>query len=133
MTNEVLGRKMHCHSFSLAGVLSETNWKDFLAELTAAIDMNAAGSPAVWQYPLNGAGGTGATIVQPITDSFLIVDTWPDHKGAYLFVCSCRAFDHRTIKRVLKQWSLTVFGEVGHTLRIPTEQPVATLEMFSAP
>jgi hypothetical protein len=30
--------------------------------------------------------------VLPITESFLALDTWSDHDGAYLFVCSCRPF-----------------------------------------
>ena len=116
-----LGRNMYSYSFALTGLLSAEQWCSFLDEVTQAIGMTPVYSPAVWRYPLCGAGGTGETIVQPITESFLAVDTWPDHGGAYLLVCSCRPFDPHVIQTILAKWKLGIGGEVGHTLRIPSE------------
>lgn len=111
---------MHFHSFALTGVLSSKEWQHFLYDITKLIGMNPVYTPAVWDYPLCDAGGKGQTIVQPITESFLAVDAWPDHKGAYLVVCSCKSFEPHLIKGVLRQWGLSLAGEGGHSLRIPS-------------
>jgi S-adenosylmethionine/arginine decarboxylase-like enzyme len=120
MNIEVLGRCMYQHSFTLSGVLSEDHWQLFLRTLARAMNMQAVGKPGIWSYPTAGAGGNGQTIVQPITDSFLAVDTWPDHKGAYLVICSCHQFDPHEIILQCKEFGLSVTGEVGHVMRLST-------------
>lgn len=87
-----LGRRMHARGWVLRGRLSLPRWRGFLIECAAALGMEPAGEAATWKYPFKGKGGSGHTVVQPITESFLALDTWPDHDGAYLFVCSCRDF-----------------------------------------
>ncbi len=122
MEEQALGRSMHMHSFSLQGTsMPHENWRRFLDELVKAIGMRPVGMPAMWHYPTErgGHGGFGTTMIQPITESFLAVDTWPDHGGAYLIVCSCRRFDVQQIKPLLKKWHLTICGESGHVLRLP--------------
>jgi hypothetical protein len=118
----VLGRTMHFHGFSLSGSMENERWRVFLADATAAIDMEPAGDAAEWTYPLaNGAGGTGSTICQPITESFLALDTWPDHGdhgGAYLIVCSCRPFFPGDLDHVFRKHGLTVTGDADHRLEI---------------
>ena len=95
-----LGERIRSFGVVLHGHLAETRWLQFLHEVALAIGMNAVGSPAVWTYPVDGKGGCGQTIVLPITESFLALDTWPDHAGAYLFVCSCRAFYSEDVDQV---------------------------------
>lgn len=89
---EVLGSRMRSFGLVLHGMLTEKQWKEFLVAVCDAIGMYPVGEPAVWTYPLEGKGGVGQTVMLPITESFLVVDTWSDHDGAYLFVCSCREF-----------------------------------------
>ena len=84
---------MHSQNVVLRGRLSDDAWRAFLVDCVSAMGMTTAGDPAVYRYPLDGKGGTGLTIMQPITESFLVVDTWPDHDGAYLHVSSCKPFD----------------------------------------
>lgn len=103
---EDLGKRMRSFGLSLHGRLPETRWTQFLNEVCLAIGMTAVGSPAVWNYPLHGKGGTGQTIMLPITESFLVLDTWSDHDGAYLFVCSCRPFYSEDIDAVAKLFGL---------------------------
>lgn len=118
--DEPLGRSMHFHAFSLQGTsMPRENWRRFLDELVVTIGMTPVGAPAVWHYPTDkGFGGFGSTLVQPITESFIAVDTWPDHGGAYLIICSCRRFDAHQIKPLLKKWHLAICGEIGHALRL---------------
>jgi S-adenosylmethionine/arginine decarboxylase-like enzyme len=101
-----LGQRMHVFAVVLRGALSEQNWLCFLHDLCETIGMAQAGAPAVWTYPMHGKGGTGKTIVLPITESFLALDTWPDHDGAYLFVCSCKPFDLFVVNRVASKFDL---------------------------
>jgi hypothetical protein len=102
-----LGAKMHSAGFVLKGELSETRWREFLYAVTDAIGMEAVGEPAVWVYPIEGGkGGKGATYVLPITESFLALDTWSDHRGAYLFVCSCRFYYLAHIVQVAREFGL---------------------------
>lgn len=106
MAEVPLGERMHSFGLVLHGTLSETRWLQFLHEVALAIGMSAVADPAVWTYPLDGKGGTGQTIVLPITESFLALDTWADHSGAYLFVCSCRNFQCEHIETVAELFRL---------------------------
>lgn len=121
--NPSLGRSMQSHSFALGGVMSSGAWYSVLSEIIDAIGMTPVYKPAIWNYPFCGGGGNGQTIVQPITESFLALDIWPDHAGAYLVVCSCRPFDPQVIKGVLSKWKVSVTGECGHNLSIPQRRP----------
>lgn len=103
-----LGEHMHSFGVVLRGELSESKWLCFLHTLTEAIGMTAAGAPAVWHYPMHGKGGNGTTIVLPITESFLALDTWPDHRGAYLFICSCKPFDQFIVDRTATRFEMAV-------------------------
>jgi hypothetical protein len=115
----LLGRSMHQHSFVLVGALSIPRWEGLLGAVTERIRMHPSGSPAFWSYPTEeGLGGVGVTLVQPITDSFIALDTWPDHNGAYLVICSCRPFDSHPLYGLFRDHGLTVRGEAGHVLRL---------------
>lgn len=96
----VLGQRMHAAGIVLRGQMTNDRWLALLAQVTDAMGMTAAGAPQIFTYPIDGKGGTGQTIFLPITESFLIVDTWPDHDGAYLFVSSCRSYDVADIAKV---------------------------------
>lgn len=88
-----LGRLMRSRAIVLKGTLAPHEWRHFLKKCTKAMGMAPAGKAATWKYPTaDGKGGVGFTIVQPITESFLALDAWPDFDGAYLMVASCRKF-----------------------------------------
>lgn len=101
-----LGQRIRAFGVVLHGSLPETRWLQFLHEVALAIGMNAVADPAVWTYPVDGKGGNGQTIVLPITESFLALDTWLDHQGAYLFVCSCRPYYSEDIDAVAALFGL---------------------------
>lgn len=101
-----LGRRMRTFGVVLRGALTETRWLEFLNEVATRIGMSAVSQPAVWSYPLHGKGGNGQTMVLPITESFLALDTWLDFQGAYLLVCSCRPYDSVEIDDVAREFGL---------------------------
>jgi S-adenosylmethionine/arginine decarboxylase-like enzyme len=110
---EQLGRRMFFRGIALHGDLHELEWRKLLIMAAHAMDMSPVASAASWQYPLGGAGGNGWTIVQPITESFLALDTWPDHGGAYLFIASCKPFKPDCLRAVLKHFGLKQGQAIG--------------------
>lgn len=103
-----LGERMHSFGCVLLGDLPELKWLEFINAVCAAIGMEPVCEPKVFTYPFEGKGGTGQTIFLPITESFLALDTWKDHTGAYLFVCSCRPFHSKDIDDVAVKSGLKV-------------------------
>lgn len=106
ITEAPLGTYMHSAGIVLRGQLAPDAWLSFLKAVATAIGMEAVGEPAVWSYPVDGKGGTGQTLFLPITESFLALDTWRDHDGAYLFVCSCRPYFTADIDKVAVTFGL---------------------------
>lgn len=102
----VLGARMHTQGVVIRGSLDEEGWRRFLVKCAEALGMSPSGEARVWDYPIAGKGGEGMTIVQPITESFLALDTWSDHDGAYLFICSCRRFCLTQIVGVIREFGL---------------------------
>lgn len=102
-----LGLQMFSRAIVLRGRLSVDKWRRFLAECAKAMGMEPAGPPAQWEYPTGGGkGGNGHTIVLPITESFLALDSWPDHDGAYLFIASCRKFTPSQLREPIIRFGL---------------------------
>lgn len=116
-----LGLNAHMLALSLGGEKSREDWRDFVNEAVKRIGMTPVGHMAEWHYPEccpKGIGPNGDIIVQPISESFIALDTWPDHKGAYLFVCSCRQFEASVVIDLCAEAGLTVLDRAGHTLSL---------------
>jgi S-adenosylmethionine/arginine decarboxylase-like enzyme len=103
-----LGARMHTAGMVVKGALTPMSWVDLLNGVAKAIGMSAVAEPVTFTYPIDGKGGSGQTFFLPITESFLALDTWPDHAGAYLFVCSCRAFFTKDIDAEIVRHGLVV-------------------------
>ena len=108
-----LGERMFVRGMVLHGKAEKVNWRKFLTDATKALGMSPVARTASWKFPLHGAGGNGRTIIQPITESFLVIDTWPDHRGAYLLICSCKPFEPKCLEPVLALYSLRVGQSIG--------------------
>jgi S-adenosylmethionine/arginine decarboxylase-like enzyme len=106
---------MHELSFSLRGNKDELEWRKMLFDMAARIGMTPAGAPACWR------AGTeiGITLVLPLTDSAILVDTWPEHHGAYLRISSCKDFDHGTARDVIEEVGLKVYRANYSMLELP--------------
>jgi hypothetical protein len=103
-----LGARMHSLGMVVRGTLSRERWIEMLHAVARAVGMTPVGKETVCYYPVDGKGGTGQTIFLPITESFLILDTWSDHDGAYLFVCSCRPYFSADVDKVAQQFGLKI-------------------------
>jgi S-adenosylmethionine/arginine decarboxylase-like enzyme len=111
--HNALGARMYFRGVALDGTLIETDWRAFLIAAASEMGMSPVGKAYAWHYPVDGAGGNGATILQPITESFLALDTWPDHRGAYLFICSCKPFHAGCLRDVLRRFGLSIIDAIG--------------------
>jgi hypothetical protein len=104
-----LGRQMHSRCLVLRGALTLRKWRAFLVACAKAMGMEPAGAAAHWKYPtVGGKGGVGHTLCQPITESFLVIDTWEKFDGAYLFIASCRKFAISRVTETALRFGLDV-------------------------
>jgi hypothetical protein len=109
-----LGRRIFSQNIVLRGRLADASWRPFLLDCISEMGMMSAGGAAQWEYPTeDGKGGVGLTVCQPMTESFMVADVWPDHGGAYLHISSCKAFDAMALIPVIQAVGLGVdtFGK----------------------
>lgn len=106
-----LGSRLQIAAWTVRGNLNEAAWRRLLLAVVDALKMCPAYEPMTYDYPLDGKGGVGFTVIQPITESFVVVDTWPNHGGAYLVVASCKPFRRSAAVRVLRAAGLHVDRE----------------------
>lgn len=126
------GRRIFTQNVVLRGSLSEHQWREFLISAVQALGMTPSGSPAVWKYPTeDGKGGTGMTACQPLTESFIVLDTWSDHDGAYLHISSCKQFDVTNLVAPAREFHLGVdFMGRAETLRLDPVPAVNHLDDY---
>ncbi len=91
------GRGMMCAALLLRGEANNTHVSNMMTDICNALGMCAIKEPQRWDYPVNGKGGYGYTIVQPITESFIIADVWPKIKAVYIYIASCKPFSPGTL------------------------------------
>jgi hypothetical protein len=48
------------------------------------------------------------TACQPLTESFIVLDTWDQHDGAYLHISSCQKFDITGLIAPAREFALGV-------------------------
>lgn len=76
--------------------------------ILSSISMTKASGAVVCTYPFEDKGGVGYTYFQPMTESFITWDIYPELNGGYLFIASCKPFWLMDIIIVLKSNGLKV-------------------------
>ncbi len=115
--SEPLGMTMHVQAVTLRGRLDDKAWLAFAREAVECIGMEPAGDPAVWHYPIgDGKGGLGMTICQPMTESHLVIETWPDHDGAYVNIGSCKPFSLHLMSEAFDRFELELLETSARSL-----------------
>ena len=105
-----LGSRLMLASFAVRGAINRKVAKVLIDRLVAVCGVHYVHTPVVYPYPADGKGGTGFTMLQPITESFLAVDAWPDHGGAYVVVASCQWFNIEAVEGELKGLGFAILG-----------------------
>lgn len=101
----VLGEQMKVLVMSIKGNIDEEVGERLVEMLVEAIGMNTVPGKSMCKYPVNNKGGVGFTLFQPITESFIALDAWPEIGGAYLIICSCMKFSLRAVLDVTEKLS----------------------------
>lgn len=104
-----LGKGLQVAGFALRGPTDVSSTNTLIDRVTERLGMHQPYDRVLCDYPTSwGTGGLGITTFQPITESFIAVDSWIEHKGVYLIVCSCVPFDLREV--------FTVIGNSSYSL-----------------
>ena len=103
-----LGVSMLLVGFALRGELTEEDCERFIRRLIENIGMTPSVGSTILKYPIEGRGGYGFTYFQPITESFIAVDTYDKLNGLYLVICSCKPFSLRSVLFVLGEFRLEI-------------------------
>jgi len=104
--------------FSVKGSVSEGEVMVLIEDVITTIEVLPAHVPAMYSYPVVGKGGKGFTFIQPITESFIAFDAWPDHGGGYLIISSCKYFSPPDVRKVIERRGLKVTGMMNEGLTL---------------
>lgn len=113
-----LGERMDIVSFALKGDSSRFGASHLIEEIIRTLDMNKAHSAVTYGYPVGNCGGVGFTTIQPITESFVAVDSWPDFKGIYLIICSCRTVNLNKVTKKIRALGYKIKKVCANELRL---------------
>lgn len=110
---EVLGTRLIITGWRLAGRVSPVRLAYILSQVVIIAGMDTGGlKPKIWSYPtLEGKGGSGETICQPLVESLIFGDAWQDLNVTYVVLASCRPYCSQAIGSYLAK-------EIGPVLRM---------------
>ena len=98
-----LGERLDVVGITLKGDSSIQSCINLVEEIVGALDMHKVHRPTTYHYPVGELGGIGFTYIQPITESFIAIDSWSDFKGAYLIICSCRTVNLNKVSKKIRK------------------------------
>jgi len=83
------GKQIFILGATLSGHIPQEDWRQFLPAILAIAGLNKSHEGHTYNYP----NDLGFIHMQPIISSFVVLDAWPAHNGAYLHICSCKEFN----------------------------------------
>jgi hypothetical protein len=112
---KTLGLSLYVTGYAFQGKVPTDKMTEILQKTVSFIGMDTAGlPPKIWYYPLeSGQGGQGETICQPLVESFLISDAWPDLDKIYVVLASCRKYNVCAVSSFLEKEIGPLLG-IGH-------------------
>jgi S-adenosylmethionine/arginine decarboxylase-like enzyme len=113
-----LGERLDVVTLAIKGHCSVVAGTRLVDELVKVLKMNKAHDRITYDYPVGGSGGTGYTMIQPITESFIAFDAWPDFGGAYLIICSCKTVCLNKVTKKIRALGFQVKQIKAHELRL---------------
>lgn len=101
------------------GNLSTSEVVGLSYDLIRFVSMEPDGMPVLDHYPKGGKGGEGiqvfhrSRIYQPLTESWVVISTWPRHGFIRINLSSCKTFNQYEVEEwlaerigpVLQRWS----------------------------
>ena len=114
-----LGERLTVATFALRGHISEDTALALAEGIAKALEMQPAHAPIRYNYPEeNGKGGDGFTLIYPIAESFVAVDSYTSLGGGYVIVSSCMPFDFKTVSKTVESAGFEVSHPVWSEARL---------------
>lgn len=89
---------------SVRGVLSIEDARKFAIECVEAIGMQISHPAQLTEYPPLNGEDIGFLLLQPLIESYVILDVWTNLGGFYMGVTSCKDFDTVAVERLIARW-----------------------------
>lgn len=117
--SEELGMEVTTVGISVRGVFdSVEDAGDFAIECVAAIGMKISHPKQVMIYPPHNGQDIGFLLLQPLIESYVIIDYWTNLKGFYLGVVSCKDFNMIDIEVLIAKWNFKIRSVTGGYLSL---------------
>ena len=113
MTTLGADERLSCFRFRV--VPSTLRCLEIIRVVIQAIEMVTDGPPDVRVYPnLDGKGGEGVQIYQPLVESFMIIGTWPAHGFTRIYLASCKPYNVDKVQEFLESFLKCKSDMSGH-------------------
>lgn len=103
---------------SVRGVLSVEDAARFAEECVATIGMKISHPNVVTTYPPKDGEDIGFLLLQPLIESYIMLDVWTNLGGFYLAVTSCKDFDMVDIELLIARWGFKRVSVMGGYLSL---------------
>jgi S-adenosylmethionine/arginine decarboxylase-like enzyme len=124
MEGDRLGENMLVAAFAIRGDVKKETAKVMIDLIMDKIDVLPAHTSITYDYPVGpDKGGVGYTYIQPITESFIAFDAWPDKGGAYFIICSCKPFWLADVIKLIEKFKFQIIDTKVNGLSIIKEMP----------
>jgi hypothetical protein len=102
------GERLKIAGIAVKGKLSQDLCEHLTATIVDKIGLKCIPGLIKYSYPYEGGGGSGYTLIQPITESMITWDVWTDYSGGYLLIVSCKDFKIKKVTDILQHTKLKV-------------------------
>lgn len=107
------GSEVTMVGLSVRGILSVEDARRFAVECVAAIGMTLSHPAHLVEYPPRDGEDIGFLLLQPLIESYVILDVWTNLGGFYLGVASCNDFNMIDIETLIARWGFKVRSVTG--------------------
>lgn len=103
---------------SVKGDLTIDQAKKFALDCVKAIGMQISHPEHVVVYPPRDGQDIGFLLLQPLIESYVMIDYWTCHGGFYLGVVSCKDFDMISVETLIAMYGFKVRSVTGGYLSL---------------
>jgi len=115
---ERFGTEITMLGVSVRGELSIEDARAFAIECVNCIGMQISHPAHVVEYPLHNGENIGFMLLQPLIESYVILDVWTNLKGFYLGVASCKDFNSTDVENLIDKWGFRRMSISGGYLNL---------------
>ena len=96
--HDSFGKRCYVSGYAFTGPTDPEQINAAVLEVIESIGMTPIFDSKVFTWTED---GVGFIHVQCLYESFVAVDVWPKHLGGYLFVISCKPYDHDQVAKTM--------------------------------